>query len=130
MTRPFPVPRSDRGDDGLGDVGHGHDLVRPYVMTGGRTRAARRDLRLETMLSAVPGLPRAGLPPEKRAVLDACADPISLAEVASGLGLVVGVVAVLAGDLVGEGFLEVHQTNPVEIELDTLYRLIDAVRGD
>ena len=30
----------------------GHDFVRPFIMTGGRTRADRRDLRIETMLQA------------------------------------------------------------------------------
>ena len=31
-------------------MNEGHDLVRPYIMTGGRTRAQRRDLRVETLL--------------------------------------------------------------------------------
>ena len=35
----------------------------------------------------------------------------------------------LAADLVSEGRLEVHQTDPVEIELDVLSRMIDAVRA-
>ena len=42
----------------------GHEVVRPFVMTGGRTRADRRDLRVETMLTAVPARtlsPAAGL---------------------------------------------------------------------
>ena len=33
----------------------GHDFVRPFIMTGGRTRADRRDLRIETMRSGGAG---------------------------------------------------------------------------
>lgn len=113
--------------------GRGHDVVRPYMMTGGRTRAARRDLRLETMLATVDdgfadGRDSGGLTAEQVALLRCCRTPMALAEASARLGLVVGVTAILAGDLVAEGLMEVHQTNPVEIELDMLNRMIDAVR--
>ena len=45
---------------------------------------------------------------------------------AADLSLVLGVVTVLAGDLIAEGLLEVHQTDPVEIELDALTRMLEA----
>ena len=106
----------------------GHDVVRPYVMTGGRTRTARRDLRVETMLATVVGARGEGLTAEQAALLEACRTPMALAEASARLGLVVSVTAILAGDLVAEGLLEVHQTNPVEIELDMLNRMIEAVR--
>lgn len=107
----------------------GHDVVRPFVMTGGRTRPERRDLRLETLLAAVPEAPRSGLGPEHLALLDACAAPTSIAEASAALGLVVGVTTIIAADLVADGRLELHQTDPVEIELDALSRMIDAVRA-
>ncbi len=106
-----------------------NQVVRPFVMTGGRTRAERRDLRLETMLSAVPGSSAEGLTPEQRRLLGACRHPISVAEASAELGLVVGVTVILAADLVVSGLLDVHQTDPVEIELDVLSRMIDAVRA-
>lgn len=104
-------------------------VVRPFVMTGGRTRAERRDLRLETMLSAVPGAVAEGLTPEQRRLMALCAEPISIAEASVALGLVVGVTIVLAADLVVVGLLDVHQTDPVEIELDVLSRMIERVRA-
>ncbi|HEU5085454.1 MAG TPA: DUF742 domain-containing protein [Acidimicrobiales bacterium] len=107
----------------------GHDVVRPFVMTGGRTRAERRDLRIETMLSAVPGASTAGLSAEQAKLLRLCERPISIAEASAALGLVIGVTTILAADLVSEGRLEVHQTDPVEIELDALSRMIDAVKA-
>jgi hypothetical protein len=108
----------------------GHDVVRPFVMTGGRTRADRRDLRIETMLTTtVPGAPTSGLSAEQVKLLRLCLKPISIAEASAELGLVIGVTTILAADLVSEGRLEVHQTDPVEIELDVLSRMIDAVRA-
>jgi len=38
-------------------------------------------------------------------------------------------VVVLVGDLVGQGVLTVHHTDPVDIELSTLRRMIDRVRA-
>lgn len=106
-----------------------HDLVRPFVMTGGRTRAERRDLRLESMLRTVGALPPASRPTEQEAILQMCREPVSVAELAARLRLVVGVVAIVAGDLVDEGLLEVHHTDPVDIELDALTRMIERVRA-
>lgn len=105
-----------------------HDLVRPFVMTGGRTRVEQRDLRLETMLKTVRSSP-GGLPTEQEAMLRLCRNPQSIAELASHLGLVVGVAAIVAGDLVAAGMLEVHHTDPVDIELDALTRMIERVRA-
>jgi hypothetical protein len=118
--------------DGNGSAGGqtaGTQMVRPFVMTGGRTRAQRRDLRLETMLSAVPGTEAEGLTPEQRRLLSVCRHPISVAEASAELGLVVGVTIILAADLVVDGLLDVHQTDPVEIELDVLSRMIERVRA-
>lgn len=103
--------------------------VRPFIMTGGRTRAERRDLRVETLLQATATAPAVELGPESAAILAACAQPTSVAEVAAALGLVLGVVTVLAGDLIADGLLEVHQTDPVEIELDALTRMLERVRS-
>jgi hypothetical protein len=107
----------------------GHDFVRPYIMTGGRTRAERRDLRVETMLQAsVSDIP-SDLPSEQEELLRACAEPQSVAELANELQLVTGVVAVIAGDLIASGLLDVHHTDPVEIELDMLTKMIERVRA-
>jgi hypothetical protein len=97
-------------------------------MTGGRTRAERRDLRLETMLETV-AAPSGHLPSEQQRMLELCRIPQSVAEVSANLDVVVGVVTVIAGDLIAQGLLEVHHTDPVEIELDVLTRLIERVRA-
>lgn len=107
----------------------GHDVVRPFVMTGGRTRTDRRDLRLETVLHALVDEPPRDLPSEQVELLRRCVEPISVAEAASTLGLVVGVVQIIAGDLIDQALIEVHQTDPVEIELDMLTKMIERVRA-
>jgi len=107
-----------------------HDLVRPFIMTGGRTRSDRRDLRVETMLQASDAaLPVGSLHSEQEAMLRLCEDPQSLAEAAAKLGLVLGVATVIASDLIAMELLTVHHTDPVEIELDTLTRMIERVRA-
>lgn len=111
------------------EAGGGHDFVRPFIMTGGRTRAARRDLRVETMLQTTGAPIRPELPSEQLAIVELCREPQSVAEVSARLGLVVGVVTVIAADLIAAGMLDVHHTDPVEIELDMLARMIERVRS-
>ena len=107
----------------------GHDLVRPFVMTGGRTRVERRDLRMETMLRAVREPEPGTLMSEQEAMVRLCREPQSIAEIAARLDLVLGVAAIIASDLIGEGYFEVHHTDPVDIELDALTRMIERVRA-
>ena len=112
---------------------NGHDFVRPFIMTRGRTRADSRNLRVETMLQAsVDELPideADALLPEQVELLRACREPLSVAEIAVRLTLVVSVVTVIAGDLIEAGLLDVHHTDPVEIELDMLTKMIQRVRA-
>jgi hypothetical protein len=110
-------------------MSEGHDLVRPYIMTGGRTRAQRRDLRIETLLQSNAGNIPAYLPEEQQAVLEQCYKAVSVAEVAAHLRLVVGVVMILADDLISAGLLDVHHTDPVEVELSMLTKMIERVRS-
>jgi sulfur transfer complex TusBCD TusB component (DsrH family) len=110
-------------------MSEGHDLVRPYIMTGGRTRAQRRDLRIETLLQTRTDHIPPALPEEQQLVLEQCTRAVSVAEVAAHLRLVVGVVMILADDLIAAGLLEVHHTDPVEIELSMLTKMIERVRA-
>jgi Protein of unknown function (DUF742) len=106
-----------------------HDLVRPYIMTGGRTRTGRRDLRVETVLESTRGGVPDDLPSEQLAIVELCTEPQSVAEVSAKLGLVLGVATIIAGDLISAGLLHVHHTDPVEVELDMLTKMIERVRA-
>ncbi|WP_226357087.1 MULTISPECIES: DUF742 domain-containing protein [unclassified Pseudonocardia] len=89
--------------------------VRPYVMTGGRTRV-RAELRLETLVSVRPApgpVPRADSV-ERAAVLRLCTRPRSVSEVAALAAVPLGVARVLIDDLASEGRLVVHGVSSAE----------------
>jgi Protein of unknown function (DUF742) len=85
-------------------------VVRPYAMTGGRVRPVSGGFDLVAFVVAVPSdrpLPPY-LQPEHRAILDITREPISVAETAAYLDLALGVVRVLLGDLLADGFIIMH----------------------
>jgi hypothetical protein len=82
--------------------------VRPYAMTGGRTRAAGDPLPIEALVSAI-GLPAAGMSVQTVQILQLTgAAYLSVAELAAHAQLPIGVVRVLVGDLVAAGYVRVH----------------------
>lgn len=89
-------------------------VVRPYVMTRGRTEPIRGDFNLISLVvtrrpaSAV----EVGLDPEHRAILRLCQQPKSVAEIAAYLDLPAGTVRVLLGDLLHRGFVSVQNPRP------------------
>jgi hypothetical protein len=105
------------------------DFVRPFVITGGRTRASDASLRFETMVQAVDGASGGHLTFEDARIVECCEEPHSIAEVASQLGIPLGVVMVLVGDLMAQEWLEISDPDVVEIELSTITRMIDRVRA-
>lgn len=84
--------------------------VRPYALTGGRTRAAL-EIPIETVLVLTPaGRDKAGtLGMEPGAILGICRTPTSAAEISAHLKIPLGVVRVLAGDLCDEGLLDFNR---------------------
>lgn len=80
-------------------------LVRPFTLTGGRTRPSRADFTLITMVTAVDPPPdRAARPqPEHTRILRLCAKPVVVAELAAKLDLSVSVVCIMLCDLLEEG---------------------------
>jgi hypothetical protein len=88
--------------------------VRPYTITGGRTRT-RRPLLLETLIS-VPRYDqdvRDRLIPESRDIYVLCQVKQSIAEISTRLGMPLGVVRVLVSDLADQGEVQVHPTGSV-----------------
>lgn len=107
--------------------------VRPYLLTGGRTRSDI-DLPLEAQIIATPAgqaaLGRAGQ--EREAIISLCADQQSVAEISAHLHIHLQVARVLVGDLIGEGFLAV-QTAPTQTtdrpDLQLLNRVLDGLQA-
>jgi hypothetical protein len=95
---------SPPGSDGAGL------RVRPYALTGGRTRA-RTELAIETILvrTAAGDVRAERMPMEKGDILRLCREPSSLAEISAHCHIPLGVARVLAGDLCDEGFLDFNR---------------------
>ncbi|MEV6380477.1 DUF742 domain-containing protein [Streptomyces sp. NPDC051773] len=93
-------------------------LVRPYAMTGGRTRPGPggTGFDLIALVSLDTGAPAGDdtlLGPEHRALLELCrTETQSVAELAAGADLPVGVVRVLLGDLLESGRVTVSRPVP------------------
>ncbi|OLF10316.1 hypothetical protein BLA60_17750 [Actinophytocola xinjiangensis] len=100
-----PAPVSDHEFDADAAI------VRPYAWTRGRTKSTV-DLRIEVMVSTselgedIDALPQI----EHRSVAELCAEPRSVAEVATMLAVPLGVAKVLLGDMAGLGLVIVHKT--------------------
>jgi hypothetical protein len=85
--------------------------VRPYAVTGGRTRPARTDLPIETLVAVTPAGAAAApaLVLERRLIALRCQEPVSVAELSAHLDVPLGVARVLVADMVDDGFVTVHQ---------------------
>ena len=120
--------RSHWFDDEAGPV------VRPYAMTRGRTSSPGQH-RLD-LIAVVVAEPQADDPdadatlsPEHVDIVDLCRDaPQSVAELAAGLDLPIGVVRVLIGDLVNEELVHVNRpVPPAELPDESILR--DVING-
>jgi hypothetical protein len=103
-------------------------LVRPYTLTGGRTRPAGADIDLDTRVVARKHLDHRLLSAEDRDILDHCAvRPLSAAEIAADLDLPPAVAKVLIGDLVARELLTAGETAP-QPDQQLLEAVLDGVR--
>jgi hypothetical protein len=87
-------------------------LVRPYVLTRGRTKSSRH-LAIEALISARSDAPRwssTEITGEFQSVRAICGSPRSVAEVAATLSVPLGVARVLLGDMADLGLVSVHDT--------------------
>ena len=107
--------------------------VRPYLLTGGRTRTDV-DLPLEAQIRTTPeghqALASAGL--ERHRILELCAEPQSIAEISAHLSIHLQVARVLVGDLVNEGFVGTQTaTGPASArpDLQLLERVLDGLQA-
>ena len=106
--------------------------VRPYVLTGGRTRSSNALVGFETMVTLTPEgqRRRAAELNERQAILERCSRTISVVELSAYLRLPLAVAQVLTGDLADDGFLCVHQAPEMPSQdRDLLERLALAVQN-
>jgi len=139
--RPGPADGRDNGAQSPGDFGV-HDiafglpdqsssLVRPYAVTGGRTKPSYQ-LQIEAMVSASHYEARdlSVLSPECQSILGYCRDWRSVAEISAVLRMPLGVARVLIGDMAMEGLVRVHQADHAQgrPDLNLLERVLSGLR--
>lgn len=141
-----PVPRSDPPAGGIptprdpgqhdshpyrAPEGTGSALVRPYAVTGGRTKP-RYQLQIEAMVAASHYEARdlSVLSPECQAILGFCRDWRSVAEVSAVLRMPLGVARVLIADMAVQGLVRVHQMDHAHgrPDLNLLERVLSGLR--
>jgi hypothetical protein len=89
-------------------------VARPYAVTGGRTRP-RVELRFDLIdMVAWTGAQAdvSSVSYEGRRIIEMCQAPVTVADLASALGLPRVVVRVLLGDLVHDGLVDVRVAAP------------------
>ena len=128
-----PAAMSNVRAQELGEDGPGR-LVRPYAMTGGRTRSSGAEIPLEALVIVTDeGRQRAmGLAWEHRAIVELCASPMSVAEVSAHLKVPLGVARVLVGDMAAEGLVEMSGASGNEQapnDLNLLERVLNGLRA-
>jgi hypothetical protein len=109
--------------------------VRPYAITGGRTRHSQHNFSLITLVVALSPDPdetdHEPLEPEEAHILALCRDQaLAIAEIAGRLDLPVSVVKILCGDLLNASLILV-QAPPGQEEqasVETIERVMDAIR--
>ena len=114
----------------LGDAGDGL-RVRPYAITGGRTRAAT-EVPIEAIVYRTPKGEKAvaSMSMERRQILDLLSAPQSAAEISGRLRLPLGVARVVVGDLVDEGFVALNTRSATgRPDLRLLERVLDGLQA-
>jgi hypothetical protein len=127
---------SSAGEFGVPDIAfvfpeQSSSLVRPYAVTGGRTKPSYQ-LQIEAMVSASHYEARdlSVLSPECQSILGYCRDWRSIAEISAVLRMPLGVARVLVGDMAMEGLVRVHQADHVHgrPDLNLLERVLSGLR--
>ncbi|MEU4222439.1 DUF742 domain-containing protein [Actinoplanes sp. NPDC026623] len=119
-TPPIPGPRAPEPEDEL--------VVRPFMLTGGRTRPLHDGLRIETLLHASPAALSAPLRFESRRIVELCQAPMSIADLAVALGVPLGVIRVIVADLVTDGYVRIEEQLG-ELPIALIERIRDRVRA-
>jgi hypothetical protein len=136
MTEDMPDVPSPQGSQWY-DLEAG-PLVRPYAMTGGRTRSGPAGVRFDliALVTLDIGAPAAAddtsLGPEHRALIELCrVETQSVAELAADADLPLGVVRVLLGDLLEMGCVTVSRpVPPAQLPDERILReVIDGLRA-
>ncbi|MEU9834089.1 DUF742 domain-containing protein [Streptosporangium sp. NPDC048047] len=127
------MPASDEHPDTQWVGDDAGAIVRPYVLTRGRTEPTRGRFDLITLAVAVgPAHAGAGgLDPECQAIVRFCHRPQSVAEIAAHINLPAGTVRVLLSDLLDQGLIATQEPHSeTDMHDEKLYKaVLDGLRA-
>lgn len=115
---------------------HGR-LIRPYVITGGRTTTRGAEISLEAQIETTISVrgDTSRYRWEAKRLLDLCREPMALIEVAARLEVPIGVARIVADDLLREGLIEVREQQygqtgtSASAYTDLLEKVLDGIRN-
>ena len=111
-------------------------LVRPYAVTGGRTRP-RMDIAIEALVETTPRGRTAGPPGnggrEQQYIVTLCDGRLqSLAEISARMQLPLGVARVLVADMAADGLVSIYEPTSLDgndaVGTDLLERVLSGLR--
>jgi Protein of unknown function (DUF742) len=106
-------------------------VVRPYALTGGRTKPVGETIGLLALVQAA-GTPLADamfLEPEQLGVLNLCRRPVTVADLASDIDLPLGVVRILLSDMRERGLITIRLPSARPLNDEKLLKdVADALR--
>lgn len=124
----YGTPRAGAAEPAAGVQRAEEDpLVRPFMLTAGRTQPVQDGLRIETLVFAQPAALSAPLRFESRRIVELCQQPMAVADVAVALRAPLGVARVLIADLITNGYLRCEEQR--ELTIDLIERIRDRVRA-
>ncbi|GAQ58896.1 DUF742 domain-containing protein [Streptomyces acidiscabies] len=111
----------------------GGRYLRPYAITGGRTRHSQHAFTLITQIvsRSVADTDQEAVAPEAAKILELCRDrAVAIAEIAALIDLPVSVVKILCGDLLNTSLILVQSPPGKESQPDVelIERVMDAIR--
>jgi hypothetical protein len=109
-------------------------VVRPYALTGGRTRHSGEAFDLVATVTATRGRAAdpSALAPEHVAVLQLARAPTTVVDIASDVDLPLGVVRILLADLRELGLVAIRapvSTKALQVDRNTLREVLHGLRG-
>jgi hypothetical protein len=123
-----PYAGAHRPSSGLHSGMDEDPVIRPFMLTGGRTQPLHDGLRIETLLRAAPAALSAPLRFESRRIVELAQAPMSVADLSVALRAPLGVVRVIVADLITQGYLAVEE-QPEELSTSLIERIRDRVRA-
>ncbi|HEY3261536.1 MAG TPA: DUF742 domain-containing protein [Pseudonocardiaceae bacterium] len=118
---------SSADDPRYGGIDPDVSLLRPYLLTSGRTQPVDQTLEVEAQVltSQLGAAAHDSLAFERRDIVELCRVTMSVAEVAAILGLHIGVARILVADLAELGYVIVRRpATQLNQDIDMIERVI------